>query len=639
MDLWLGALNLGLLYAFMAAGVFVTFRIFDFADITVDGSFTTGGAVAAVLLVQGYPLSLALAAALAAGALAGAATGFIHTRFQVNGLLAGILVMTGLYSVNLRIMGRANIPLMKSDGFPQLVERWNPSLPAEVWLLVVLSLLITLFWLVAALFFRTDLGITMRATGNSPTMAAAQGVSAGRMKLLGIALANALVALSGALVVQYQGFADIGMGIGAVVFSLAAVIIGEALFRFRSTGGRILAVIAGSVIFRLMVALALVAGLDPNDLKLITAGFVLLALIAGRPSVWAALARHAGGPARRWRLVMLLALAAAGGTYGVIQWTGRDKPAGSSTGFPAEKNRPERRVVIFQFSDMPLLEDTVHGAANELQRQAAVAGLTLHLERRNAHGDFPTGQTIAKELAGGGFDLILTVSTIALQAVAAHNRSTPHVFAAVTDPVKAGVISSFTGHPPHLTGLATPQPVAATIALLRRLFPSAKTIGILYNPSEANSEICTAMAREAATRYGFRLLERTVAGPNEVEENFRALLRDEPDLFLTSGDVTVNTATPVLAKTLRQRKIPYATNNPPDIRHGVLLTLGADYRQVGEEAARLAARILTGENPAAIPVIRFTPENLGLNLRLAREYGLTIPEEIRQRAATVEKAP
>ncbi|MRR17968.1 MAG: ABC transporter permease, partial [Deltaproteobacteria bacterium] len=275
MELWIGAVNLGFLYAFMAMGVFITFRIHDFPDITVDGSFVTGAAVTAVLIVAGVNPWLALAVSFFAASAAGAVTALIHTRFQIAGLLAGILVMTGLYSVNLRIMGRSNIPLLNEPGLIASLKALNPGLPYEVWLCLIFGSALLVFWLLISLFFRTDFGIAMRATGDNPSMAAASGIHVDGMKTIGIALANGLVGLSGSLIAQYQGFADIGMGIGSIVFGLAAVIIGETILPLKSIWAKTLSVIIGSIVFRFMVALALYVGLDPIDLKLITALFVL----------------------------------------------------------------------------------------------------------------------------------------------------------------------------------------------------------------------------------------------------------------------------------------------------------------------------------------------------------------------------
>jgi len=190
MELWVGALNLGFLYAFMTMGVFITSRIFDFPDVTVDGSFTTGGAVAAVLIVTGWDPFTALAAAFIVSAIAGAATALIHTRLNINGLLAGILVMTALYSINLHIMGRSNIPLLHQTTFFTCLDKMNPGFPEkmiEVWYCISLFSIMAVFWIVASLFFKTDLGIAMRSTGNNPTMSSASGVNVNRMKIAGVA--------------------------------------------------------------------------------------------------------------------------------------------------------------------------------------------------------------------------------------------------------------------------------------------------------------------------------------------------------------------------------------------------------------------------------------------------------------------
>jgi ABC-type uncharacterized transport system, permease component len=197
MELWIGALSLGLLYAFMTMGVFITFRIHNFPDITVDGSFTSGAAIMAVLIVMGINPFLALGAAFIIGAVAGCATALINTRLNVNGLLAGILVMTGLYSINLHIMGRSNIPLLNQTTLFTYLSRLNPGLHGEIWTCISLVLVMVLFWLAVSLFFKTDLGIAMRVTGNNPTMAAANGVNVGRMTIFGVALANGLVGVSG----------------------------------------------------------------------------------------------------------------------------------------------------------------------------------------------------------------------------------------------------------------------------------------------------------------------------------------------------------------------------------------------------------------------------------------------------------
>jgi len=294
MTLVVGAWTIGLILSFLALGVFISFRIFHFPDITVDGSITLGASLAAVLLIAGTNPLLASAAAFCGGLAAGATTGVLHTKFRINPLLSGILVMTALYSVNLHVMGQSNVPLLSAVTLTSDVERIASALldgrttldvagwelPARDAALLVVTFG-TVVLLVAAVyaFFRTNLGTAMRATGENPQMSQALGVNVGNMTIAGLALANGLVALAGALLAQYQGFADVQMGIGMVVWGLASVIIGETLVGTQQLGLVIGGAVMGSVLFRLLVAIALRAGLDPNDLKLLTAAFVFAALI------------------------------------------------------------------------------------------------------------------------------------------------------------------------------------------------------------------------------------------------------------------------------------------------------------------------------------------------------------------------
>jgi putative ABC transport system permease protein len=294
MTLLLGALTIGLILSLLAMGVMVSFRIFSVPDITTDGSITLGAAVAATLIVAGVPPSLATLAALVAGFAAGAVTGVIHTKFKIDALLSGILVMTALYSVNLRIMGKSNVPLMSDATLASeagtLGEKLLGSVRVHVlgWPVSAADLSVLFGALVCAVigalvvyfFFRTEIGTAMRATGDNPQMVRALGANVEVYRIFGLAMANGLIALSGALLAQYQGFADAQMGIGMVVWGLASVIIGEALTGgSRSLGLTLAGAIFGSVLFRLLVAIALRWGLNPNDLKLITAIFVLAALI------------------------------------------------------------------------------------------------------------------------------------------------------------------------------------------------------------------------------------------------------------------------------------------------------------------------------------------------------------------------
>ncbi|MDX2166203.1 MAG: ABC transporter permease [Deltaproteobacteria bacterium] len=292
MTLLLGAWTIGAILSLLALGVFISFRVFRFPDITTDGSITLGAATAAVLLMHGVSPLLATVAGFLAGAAAGAVTGVLHTRFGINGLLSGILVMTALYSVNLRVMGRSNVPLLGAETLMTGAEAafgrvLGPVLRVGGWEIAArdagaLVLGLALVALVGALlyvFLRTDLGTAMRASGDNDQMMRALGVDVGNMIVLGLALSNGLVATAGALLAQYQGFADVQMGIGMVVWGLASVIIGEALVGGGSLGLVITGAVMGSVLFRLLVAIALRAGLNPNDLKLITALFVFGALV------------------------------------------------------------------------------------------------------------------------------------------------------------------------------------------------------------------------------------------------------------------------------------------------------------------------------------------------------------------------
>lgn len=295
MNLLIGATTIGLILALLAFGVYLSFRIFSFPDITADGSITLGAAVTAALLVHHYAPWEATLAGFAAGMIAGSITGILHTKFRINELLSGILVMTALYSVNLHVMGKSNVPLMNEPTLTSQAETlfatlfrgkedldffgWSVSVRDASTLLGIMAI-VSFVGTILFLFFRTNLGTAMRATGDNAQMIRALGVSVDFILILGLAISNGLIALAGSLLAQYQGFADVQMGIGMVVWGLASVIIGEALVGGGSIGLVITGAVMGSVLFRLLVAIALRWGLNPNDLKLITALFVFIALIA-----------------------------------------------------------------------------------------------------------------------------------------------------------------------------------------------------------------------------------------------------------------------------------------------------------------------------------------------------------------------
>lgn len=282
------ALELGLLYAIMAIGVYLTYRVLDFPDLTVDGSFTTGAAVAAVMIMGGMPPWLTVVGALIAGMAAGLITGLLHVWGGINALLAGILTQLALYSINLRIMGVANISLLRSDTlFTPLREAKLTGTWASVGILFVIAALIGVL---VYFFLGTRYGVGIRATGDNELMAKSQGIDVGRAKLVGLSLSNGLVALAGALVAQFQGFADISMGIGMIVAGLASVIIGQAIIGRMSVWQSVLAAAVGSVLYRAIIQAALSVGLNPNDMKLVSAVLVVLALVI--PSF---------APLKRWK--------------------------------------------------------------------------------------------------------------------------------------------------------------------------------------------------------------------------------------------------------------------------------------------------------------------------------------------------
>jgi len=276
MDFYLSALLQGLCLSAIALGIFISMKIFNIPDITTDGSYTLGGVVTAKLLIMHLPVFVVLPMVIAAGALAGTLTGLIHTKLKINALLAGILVMTALYSVNLSLMGRSNIPLIGTASIFNLVNVSGDPNHNTFWILIVFVALITF---IIGYLLKTDFGIAMRATGNSESMVRALGVNTDRMKIIGLALANALTATSGFLITQFQGFADINMGIGIVIVGLGSVIIAETLINWLNITSVWISlglVLSGAVIFQLVLAVTLSLGIDANLLKLITAVFVLL---------------------------------------------------------------------------------------------------------------------------------------------------------------------------------------------------------------------------------------------------------------------------------------------------------------------------------------------------------------------------
>jgi len=276
MNVLLGAVAQGLLWAVMAIGVYITYRILDIADLTAEGSFTLGAAVTCKLIVSGINPFVATIAAMFAGVLAGLVTGILHTKFKIPALLSGILTMTALWSVNLRIMSKSNISLLKQSSIISFIEEMGLTKTYAAILsgLILTVIVIFILWW----FFNTELGYAVRATGNNKQMISALGVNTNTTIILGIIIGNALIALSASLVSQFNGFADISMGTGTIVIGLASVIIGEVVFSDRSSFRTLISVALGSILYRIIIALVLQMGLRSDDLKLISSILLTLAL-------------------------------------------------------------------------------------------------------------------------------------------------------------------------------------------------------------------------------------------------------------------------------------------------------------------------------------------------------------------------
>ena len=287
----LGAISLGLLWAIMTIGVYITYRILDISDLSVEGSIAMGAAIAAFQIYNGMNSFLATLLAIIGGMLAGFVTGLLHTRLKIPALLSGILTMISLYSINLRIMGKANLSLLRIDTVYTIFQKAGLSQSNAVMLfgfICVILIVCILYW-----FFGTEIGSAIRATGNNPQMARAQGINTNNAITLGLVISNGLVALSGALIAQSQSFADVQMGIGAIVIGLASVIIGEVIFNSRNFFGRLISLVLGAITYRIIIALVIRMGMPANDLKLFTAITVALAL--SLPTIKSSIAQWKNG--------------------------------------------------------------------------------------------------------------------------------------------------------------------------------------------------------------------------------------------------------------------------------------------------------------------------------------------------------
>jgi putative ABC transport system permease protein len=632
MELWIGAINLGFLYAFMAMGIFITFRIQDFPDITVDGSFTSGAAVTAVLLVAGFNPLLAVIASFFIGAISGCMTALIHTRFNINGLLAGILVMTGLYSINLHIMGRSNIPLLNQVSAISYIKELNPNLPDEIWFCLIFAIVVALCWIMISLFFKTDLGVTMRATGNNPIMAGALGVNVNAMNTLGISLSNGLVGISGSIVAQYQGFADIGMGIGAIVFSLASVIIGESILKTRSIYIKFLGVIIGSIIFRLMVALALYVGLNPIDLKLITAIFVLIVLVA--PKIVSRKSPKFTKPAGRIfsfvagkRFMVGLCIIALITGIGIFGYKGIK----SWTSAPGKGIR----VGVVQFSDHPLLNITRDSFIAEMEKLGYENGKNCFISLENANGDLPTVTTIIDKFHRDQ-DIIVAISTASTQAAINKVKDRPIVFATVANPFIIGAGNSDNDHLPNVTGVYGAAPVDKLIEVVAQILPGKLKIGTMWDPSQVNSVFNVTQLKELISNSdNISLVGATITNSSEVYQAAVSLVNKRINAFVLVPDNIVYSAFESVVKASAIKKMPIFINDVERLKDGALGAYGYDYTLSGIQAAHLVDRIIKGESPSHIPFERYSKATFGLNMNVARDFGITIPPDLIAKATII----
>lgn len=624
MELWIGALNLGLLYAFLAIGSYITFRVLNFSDITVDGSFTLGAAISAVLVVSGVNPFIALGGAFLAGAVAGALTGLIHTRLNIDGLLSGILVMIGLYSINLHIMGKSNIPLLNKTVFTTTLLAYNPGMSNEVWLAVCLMAIMIVFWLLVSLFFRTDLGLSLRSTGSNQIMTSASGVSVQLMKIFGIALSNGLVGLAGGLVAQYQGFADIGMGIGCLIIGLASVIIGESILRSKSIYFMALSAILGSVIYRFMIAFALKVGMNPIDLKLLTAGFVLITLIITK------LTSSKGNRGMRGKYslnsligffknhkksisIALGVIILAGGSFFVYnQFIHKSK---------------KYKIGIIQLSDAEYINSTRKGFLKEMEKLGYKDDCEFIF--LSANGDISQANSIIDKFVSNNVDLIFSITTPCTQAAINRTKTIPIVFTTVANPFIVGAGQNDSVHQSNVTGSYGSIPMDKFLEIVARFFPDDMAFGTIWNQGFSNSAFNATNLKNATQGFPkMHFIGTTVSNTSEVLEAATSLMDQNINAFVLPPDDNVFSALESILKIANSKRIPVFVSDMERLGDGVFCAYGYDYSKNGAQAAHYVDRILHGETPATIPFEKYKEIELGFDIKIAKQLGIEIPQDL-----------
>lgn len=636
MELWVGALNQGLIYALLALGTLLTSKILNFPDITVDGSFTTGAAVSAILITFGIDPYFSLLIAFVTGLIAGLSTGIIYTKLKVNSLLAGIIVMTGLYSINLHIMGdKSNVTLFKKPVFTDFILKYNPGIPNEIWIAIVLIFAFIIIWLLFTYLLKSDFGIIYRATGTNQIMISASGVNVNFIYIVGISLANGLVALSGGLFAQYQGFADIGMGIGTLIIGLASVIIGEAIFRKSSVSIMILSVIVGSVVYRYLFALALYVGLQPIDLKLITAVFMLVTLIvtkiiSNRKSVFnktKVMYNKISSNILKIILAVLIALVILGVYFAYEKGT---------FSFLSSK-KDKIKIGIVQYVDNELLNITRDSFIKELESLGYKDGDNCIIRTENANAEMHTLINIIDKFVSEKYDVIVPISTPSTQAAINRVQNIPIVFATVANPFVIGVGTNDSTHLPNVTGVYGWVPMDSLLYYMKKIFPDSMKIGLIWDPSSKNVEFNIHNLKNALLNYPeITYVEANVTNTSEVYNAAQSLVVKGIKAFVLPPDNLVFSALDGIVLAANQRNVPIIICDVAQIKGGALMAYGYDYVESGKQAASMVKRILDGENPQNIPLQRYNKLDLAINFTVAKKLNFELNSKILQDVSIFE---